>query len=132
MTVVVAACAFFGTRFSYDQDVTGAVFSTSAVVFLIAAAEVYFRTRYRCRREAELLEQEINDERAALSMGRRARTIYLSVIGRDGQFVACPLAQILTDVVPEGGRVEWRYPYHVQLRYAQRNEVGGHNDGEAS
>lgn len=121
--------AYIGARAS-----AGIVTAGWAALALVAMAYAFFyamHTRYRCRAEAAALEREMGDERAALSMGRRAPWVLLTVAEKDGTLYQQTLAQVLTDVTPEGRTMVWDEPAAALLYYAEPHEMGEHDGGSS-
>lgn len=114
--------AYIGAR--YAAGIAAAAWAALALVAMVYALGYATLTRYRFRLEAAALEREIGDERAALSMGRRARWVLLTVADRDGTLYQQTLAQVLTDVTPEGRTMVWDEPAAALLYYAEPHEMG--------
>lgn len=120
-----SVCSFLGAYLAIGWYIA---FTTIAAVSVYATGVYYSFRRQRLHR---LLERQAEADATDLMLGRRSRTIYLSMIGSDATMYAAPLAQLLGDVMPEGGRMEWRYPYLVTVRWAERPELGETKHGES-
>jgi hypothetical protein len=123
---VSAVCAFLGGRFSEDLRLTAQIWAAAAMGAVILSTCLAYHTAHSRRRH----EIEVAADLHALSMGRRARSITLDVIARDGSWQTYPLVQVLTDVTPQGRALHWQQPYGVTLYHAEPQL--GESDGEAA
>lgn len=93
--------AYIGARYATAPFTAGC--AALALLAMVYALGIAMNARYSRTR--------------ALAIGRRARTVYFSAIGRDGTLRACSIAELVDDAPPEGGVIGWDDPFHVRIHY---------------
>jgi hypothetical protein len=104
-----AISAYIGAR--YDHSVAAAGWAALALLAMIYALGYAVLIRH----EYTAVQRDIETERAALSMGRRAGWVMLTVTDLDGTMYVRTLAQILADTTPEGRDMVWDHPHSAVL-----------------
>jgi len=69
------------------------------------------------RHEYNAVQRDIDRERAALAMGRRAPWVMITVVDKEGNRYARTLGQVLTDPTPEGRDMLWDAPEYAVLYF---------------
>lgn len=121
--------AYLGARFSSNQAVTGGVWAACGIGLLIASLNLYINTRAHARRELDLVEQEVSEDRRALAVGRRAMSARFLAIERDGGVLTCTVADLL-EANPPHGMHSWENPYWIRVYHAGAVAGTGDQDGE--
>jgi hypothetical protein len=107
--------AYVGAR--YGAGMATAIWAALALVAMAYAFYVAAVCRIRARHELDAVEREANAERAALSIGRRAPWVMLTVVDNEGKRFSRTLAQVLTDATPEGRDMLWDTPAYAVLYF---------------
>lgn len=108
-----AICAFIGTYFSGNHTITAGMWAAGGILLLVVGCGYLYKGRH----EYNTVMRELDDERFALSMGRRAPWIMLTITEQDGTIHASTLAQLLADTTPQGRDKIWNEPLIAALWY---------------